>query len=244
MVFVLVEPGAVLVHDGAVVKVKECDARGVTLVDPFGAGSVLVSWSDLMTSGGSLALPTQEALPFACLDVLWRERWASLSPNARSVALERLGDVLEVETGYRLGFSDLALEGEPRREYDSARTSHRQRVAHKAAEVTERRDARTAPEMRRATASGEPRRPVVVSTIYRWLDRYNHEGLLGLVDGRAGRKRSKPGSRFPEYQQALDQGMREDGADSSTRSHSAYIREAEITVTRQASNNDERESDV
>lgn len=225
-----VEPKAMLVHNGVVLRVVRVHPTGVELANPVGSSAVQVTWSELMNASGLLATPTSPDLSFEYLNPLWREQWANLKPDVQQAALERLGDVLEIETGFRLGFADLALPGEPKRDYDPSRTTRRQRVQNKAREVMDRRDSRMPPELRDRRSGGTTREKVSEVTVYRWLKRYQEEGLLGLVDGRAGRKRKRQGEGFPEYRQALEDAMREDGSESSMRSNAYYMRRARETV--------------
>lgn len=85
----------------------------------------------------------------------------SLTPEDRSLAEGREQHVLEILTGFRLGSPALALENEPRQDYDPSQSTLTQRVERKARELE-----------------------VGVATVWRLKSAYEQRGLLGLVDVR------------------------------------------------------------
>lgn len=101
---------------------------------------------------------------------LMQERLAGL-PEGERQRVELLEEQLqEVLTGYRRGHAVLALPGEPREAYDTILTTLSQRVEAKPKELE-----------------------VAGFSVWRYIEKYREEGVLGLVDGRrAGLKSDFP----------------------------------------------------
>ncbi len=98
-----------------------------------------------------------------------------LTAFQRELAGLRMGHLLEVETGYRSGDPGRAAPGEPRPEYDPARTTLTQRRLAKAAEFS-------ALDRDRARLLGLDR--AGYRTLIRWDARRRAAGLLGCADDR------------------------------------------------------------
>ena len=79
----------------------------------------------------------------------------------------------------------------PRPEYDAGRTTLREREQAKAAELS------------------TPDRPVSASTVRHRRQRWQAEGLAGLVDRRVTRRRSPTGRADPQVAQAMEQAIAE-----------------------------------
>jgi DNA-binding MarR family transcriptional regulator len=111
-------------------------------------------------------------------------------------ALDRLGHVREVETGYRSGNPEAPAPGEPRHEYHPRFTSVTQRVGAKASELGVSR-----------------------ATINRWRRGLEERGLIALADGRAGRRRSIAGRLDPRAREVFLEVM-----DGLTRKSNASVK--------------------
>jgi hypothetical protein len=100
---------------------------------------------------------------------------ADMTPFQRELAGLRMAHLLEVETGYRSGDLVRAAEGEPKPEYDPARTTLTQRRQAKAAEL-----AALDPDQARLLGLGR----AGYRTLIRWDARRRAGGLLGCADDR------------------------------------------------------------
>lgn len=222
-----IKPGTLLLVDGNLVRVVQLDHRGVTVSNPVGESHSRVTWTALMASSVPILPPGPNETSIALPHHSWREHWANVPGRARKEALDRLGHVLEVETGFRLGFAALALADEPKPEYDVMATSHRKRVASKAEEVTVERKSAESPESRQARGLSESRPPVSEVTVYRWVKAYRERGLMGLVDARLMKRRNRPGVRFGEFADELESTISQAGPQASKKSVAFYLRQTE-----------------
>jgi Mu transposase, C-terminal len=120
---------------------------------------------------------------------------AGLPPEAAERARWWEAHIIEVVDGSR---PDAPAGTAPRPEYDVERTSLREREQAKAAELS------------------APGRPVAASTVKHRRQRWQAEGLPGLVDKRATRRRSPAGRVDPAVASAMEQAIAE-AADESSR---------------------------
>jgi len=119
---------------------------------------------------------------------------AGLPPDAAERARWWEAHIIEVVDGTR---PDAPAGAPPRPEYDAERTSLRERERVKAAELS---------------ALG---RPVAASTVKHRRQRWQAEGLPGLVDRRVTRRRSPAGRADPSVAGAMEQAIAEATDDSS-----------------------------
>lgn len=110
------------------------------------------------------------------------ELLAAVPDQARRRAEELLGHLNEIESGYRGGDPEFALENEPRPEYDPATTTQEERIRAKTLET------------------GWSRRK-----IFRLLGRKRRYGLFGLVDGNTVRLTKNRGGFEPRLEQLVNQ---------------------------------------
>jgi hypothetical protein len=120
---------------------------------------------------------------------------AGLPPEAVEQARWWEAHIIEVVDGTR---PDAPAGTAPRPAYDVQRTSLREREQAKAAELS------------------TPGKPVAASTIKHRRQRWQAEGLPGLVDGRVTRRRSPAGRADPMVAEAMEQAIAE-AADESSR---------------------------
>lgn len=119
---------------------------------------------------------------------------AGLPPEAVEQARWWEAHIIEVVDGTR---PDTPAGTPPRPAYDVERTSLRERERAKAAELS------------------RPDRPVAASTVKHRRQRWQAEGLPGLVDRRVTRRRSPAGSADPVVAEAIEQAIAEATEDSS-----------------------------
>ncbi|MDX3616068.1 transposase family protein [Streptomyces europaeiscabiei] len=121
-------------------------------------------------------------------------RFEDLDEEDQRRARIRLAHVLETETGYRSGSVFWAEEGEPRPQFDPARTTLTQRREAKVAELA-------------ALASEDAKflglRQVGERTLRRMAAAFAQDGLVGLADGRWTRELSGHPSIIPEFAEAI-----------------------------------------
>ena len=120
---------------------------------------------------------------------------AGLPPDAAGRARWWEAHIIEVVDGTR---PDAPEGAPPRPEYDVQRTSLREREHAKAAELS------------------MPGRPVAASTVKHRRQRWQAEGLPGLVDKRVTRRRSPAGRADPAVAEAMERAIGE-ATDDSTR---------------------------
>ncbi|GAB1339833.1 hypothetical protein ACE1SV_64230 [Streptomyces sp. E-15] len=121
-------------------------------------------------------------------------RFEDLDQEDQRRARIRLAHLLETETGYRSGSGFWAEEGEPRPQFDPARTT-----------LTQRREAKVA---ELAALPGEDAKflglgQVGERTLRRMAAAFAEEGLVGLADGRWTRELSGHRSIIPEFAEAI-----------------------------------------
>lgn len=92
---------------------------------------------------------------------LTRARLAGLPEEVRQHVGFLEGHIQEVLTGYRRGHEALALPGEPREMYEPSVATLSKRVEEKASELG-----------------------LATSSVWRYIEKYREEGVMGLVDGR------------------------------------------------------------
>ena len=119
---------------------------------------------------------------------------AGLPPDAVERARWWEAHIIEVVDGTR---PDAPEGGPPRPEYDVQRTSLREREHAKAAELS------------------TPGLPVAASTVKHRRQRWQAEGLPGLVDKRVTRRRSPAGRADPAVAEAMEQAIGEATGDST-----------------------------
>jgi hypothetical protein len=170
------EAGTVLVLDGAewAVEYLEPQFGQVMLVATVGGQRRKLSARDLAhhpdcraSSRTNALLPAARGRQEPCL--------TDLNKHQRELVALRVAHLLEVETGYRSGDSTRSAPGEPRPEYDPARTSLTQRRRAKVAELARLdRD--------QARLLGLDR--VGLRTLIRWETRRRTVGAIGCADDR------------------------------------------------------------
>ncbi|MEN8653816.1 Mu transposase C-terminal domain-containing protein [Streptomyces sp. 21So2-11] len=171
---VTVFPGSRLAFCGEVVEVVEFNHRGVTIRNTRTGEFTTVSVGRLAAG----ARMQSEGLPgpMDSAGLLL----ASLSRQQRDELSERAGHVREVLTGYRSGFAEGALPGEPRAGFASDR-SLPQRIASKASELR-----------------------VAARSVERWAAAYQGGGEAALVDARLLKRRaSRVDPRWDEAVRAV-----------------------------------------
>ncbi|MFE2296367.1 Mu transposase C-terminal domain-containing protein [Streptomyces sp. NPDC059452] len=191
---VTVFPGSQLAFCGEVVEVVEFSHRGVTIrnvrTGEFSTVSVGRLAADAQMRNEGLPGPGDSAGLLL----------ASLSRQQRDALSERAGHIREVLTGYRAGFAEGALPGEPREEFTGDR-SLPQRVASKATELR-----------------------VAVRSVERWTAAYQGGGEAALVDSRLLKRR---GSRVdPRWDEAVRAVLAE-YVTASTPTRSAVLKRVE-----------------
>ncbi|MFB8349944.1 helix-turn-helix domain-containing protein [Streptomyces niveus] len=156
---VAVFPGSRLVYCGEVVEVVEFSHIGVTVrntrTGEFTTVSVGRLAADARTESNSPPGPADSAGLLL----------ASLSRQQRAELSERAEHVRETLTGYRSGFEEETLPGEPRQEFTAERALP-QRIAAKAAELE-----------------------VSARTVERWAAAYQAGGEAALADNRLLKQR-------------------------------------------------------
>lgn len=159
------------------------ERHGVSLRDVHGNDSH-VAWNDVVVK--AIADAKVQAT-----HVSLEPWWSSLDDAARAEALVRHEVILEVLTGYRFGFPELAQPGEPHVPFgEGFGASMRERVQAMARQLSLEREHDR--DLGRRVLSGSIRDSTVSeATIWNWLNSWKREGLRGLVDGR--RSRGKKG---------------------------------------------------
>lgn len=180
--------------DGQVREVFEVTAQAAVLEDAETAHRV-VALIELFEAEDFEVLFRPERLPLPALSVL-----ETLPVAAVEQALWWEGHILEVVHGLR---PDVEPGTKPRAEYGPG-TSMTARERAKAAELSR---------------AGHP---VTASTVARLRRRYLTDGVAGLADGRAARKRPEFGTVDPRVVDAMRQAIKE-GIDTSTRTASFLI---------------------
>ncbi|MFE0380344.1 hypothetical protein ACFW1M_33360 [Streptomyces inhibens] len=121
-------------------------------------------------------------------------RFEDLDEKDQRRARIRLAHLLETETGYRSGSPLWAEEGEPRPQFDPARTTLTQRRETKVAEL-----AALPSEDAMFLGLGQ----IGERTLRRMSAAFGEEGLVGLADGRWTRELSGHRSIVPEFAEAI-----------------------------------------
>lgn len=180
--------------DGQVREVFEVTAQAAVLEDAETAHRV-VALIELFEAEDFEVLFRPERLPLPALSVL-----ETLPAAAVEQALWWEGHILEVVHGLP---PDAEPGTKPREEYGPG-TSMTAREKAKAAELS------------------RAGRPVTASTVARQRRRYLKDGVAGLADGRAARRRPEFGTVDPRVVDAMRQAIKE-GIDTSTRTASYLI---------------------
>jgi len=170
-------PGSKVLYDGELAEIISFDGRSVTLHCGRSGHFRAVQLSRLVAAARPAAAPRAVGGDGPAPDLTM----PSLTPEQRERLAERAGHVREVLSGYRSGFADAALPGEPRPQYAPGRPAGTRYQA-KAAELG-----------------------VTARTVERWVASYLDHGEPGLADTRLLKSR---GSRVdPRWEDAVRQVM-------------------------------------
>ncbi|MCX4098340.1 helix-turn-helix domain-containing protein [Nocardia sp. alder85J] len=180
--------GTSLLFDGEMVRVAEFDGRTVTVCHSDGRYSGVALAQFVSRARGVESFDDGAGDPGLVL--------SALSPAQRNTVSQRAEHVREVLTGYRAGYADAAVEGEPRPEYID--TAMKDRYRSKAAELG-----------------------ISVRTVEYWVAAYRAVGEAGLVDDRA--RKGLRTSVDPRWDTAVAAEMAA-GVGESTRSRSALLK--------------------
>jgi transposase InsO family protein len=181
--------GTRFAYDGEVIEVVEMHpVAGMPEVLTRDLGSDTVrrfALDELMHSARSRLLSEDLVVEVADVDGgLASVKWSAAPESARRRARERAANVREALTGYRSGSAQTALPGEPRTRYKSTLLKG-DRLAAKAKELN-----------------------VTLRTVERWVSRYESEGEVGLLSGKA-LQHALGGRTFELFEQAALDVMRE-----------------------------------
>ena len=176
----LVEGARILTEHGTAVVVAVTSA-GVKFCDSFGNAET-VGWADL-----TYARTIQDGQVAAVSEPL-RPLWDALDDSAKTVALNRLEVVQEIQTGYRDGHPKLARPGEPRSPFGEGFGVSESRRCEAMAEVLgyEKQSDRA---LQRRVRDGELKSVAPIpSTVRNWVRNWKRNGLVALIDGRSLRE--------------------------------------------------------
>jgi putative transposase len=203
--------------------VEAISADGYSVTVPGGAEH-FVPWTDLAAS----RLQTRESCQ--AIHRLLSPWWETLDETTREEALNRLGVVLELLTGYRSGHADTARDGEPHQSFGPlSGLSLAARMARMAEQLTRANSADRA--LTRRVEAGELQSATLSpSTVKSWVGRYQAEGLLGLVDGRKMRRSSGFELLDPDFRQVLLEIVETFDGDPSSVNHKEVIRRARVKM--------------
>lgn len=181
--------------------------RGPAVVVEIGRHGVVVEHGlgqrEFIRSDKLIAAP--EGGSFDAIDVALEPWWSSLDDETREDVLFKLEVVLEILTGYRLGFAYLALPGEPFEPFgESFRASLTKRAEAMARQISFERSV-DRKRLRRVQAGELASTQIKARTIQNWVNALLQRGLRGLVDGRKTRQIQGFDKLEPTYVRLVDE---------------------------------------
>lgn len=143
--------------------------------------SALIQWAELQT------VTSHDPGETTTVERSFAQVYGCLSKSAKKTLLFRVEVVLEITTGYRSGFPELARIGEPRAPFANPEGQLWPKCT-AMAELLADEFAVDRKHQRRVDGGEIQDKSPAPGTIRNWVNQYEAQGLLGLVDGRSLRE--------------------------------------------------------